>query len=131
MKKYSDLLQLVQILNAFSQEQNTKGGKKLKKISELIQPHLDAFNDKKDDLRLDACSTDNDGNLILNEKGDYTFNKEGVRKLNTTMRDLLLTKIDFSPIKITSSEGLENFTFLDGWVDGISFNKLEEEEIEL
>ncbi len=131
MKKYSDLLQLVQILNAFGQEDRTKGQKKLKKIAQLINPYLEEFNDKKDDLRLDSCSTDKDGNLILNEKGDYTFNKEGVKKLNSGIKQLLLTEIKFEPIKITSPEGLENYTFLDGWVDGMSFNKSKEEEIEL
>ena len=131
MKNYSDLITLVQILNALSHEDKTKGQKKLRKIGELIQPYLDVFNEKKDDYRLDSCSTDKDGNLILNEKGEYTFNKDGIKQLNESIKQLLLTEIDFKPILVTSSEGLENYTFLDGWVDGISFNKFEEEEIEL
>ena len=130
MKKYSDLLTLVQILNAFTQEEKTKGQKKLRKIGELIQPHLDEFNDKKEEMRLDAASIDKDGNLITNEKGEYSFNKEGVKKLNVAIKELLLTEINFTPIQVSFPEGLENYSFLDGWVKGVKFNN-QQEEIEL
>jgi hypothetical protein len=126
MKKYSDLLRLVQILNAVGQQANTKAQKKLAKIGELIQVHLDDFNDKKDEIRLDACSVDKDGNIIQNEKGDYSFNKEGVKKLNQAMKELV-----FTPIQVSFPDGLEDYTFLDGWVKGVKFNKIEQEEIEL
>jgi hypothetical protein len=131
MKKYSDLLTLVQILNAFTQEEKTKGQKKLRKIGELIQPHLDKFNDKKEEMRLDAASVDKDGNLITNEKGEYSFNKEGVKKLNVAIKELLLTEINFTPIQVSFPEGLENYSFLDGWVKGVKFNIVQQEEIQL
>jgi hypothetical protein len=131
MKKYSDLLRLVQILNAVGQQANTKAQKKLAKIGELIQEHLDDFNDKKDDIRLESCSVDKDGNIIQNEKGDYSFNKEGVKKLNQAMKELLDSEISFIPIQVSFPEGLEDYTFLEGWVKGVKFNKVEQEEIEL
>jgi len=131
MKKYSDLLRLVQILNAVGQQANTKAQKKLAKIGELIQEHLDDLNDKKDEIRLEACSVDKDGNIIQNEKGDYSFNKEGVKKLNQAMKELLDSEISFTPIQVSFPEGLEDYTFLEGWVKGVKFNKVEQEEIEL
>jgi len=131
MKKYSDLLRLVQILNAIGQNTNTKAQKKLAKIGELIQEHLDDFNDKKEDIRLDAASVDESGNLITNEKGDYSFNKEGVKKLNQAMKVLLDSELAFTPIQVSFPEGLEDYTFLEGWVKGVKFNKVEQEEIEL
>lgn len=131
MKKYSDLLRLVQILNAVGQQANTKAQKKLAKIGELIQEHLDDFNDKKDEIRLDAAAVDKDGNIIQNEKGDYSFNKEGVKKLNQAMKELLDSEISFTPIQVSFPDGLEDYTFLDGWVKGVKFNKVEQEEIEL
>lgn len=131
MKKYSDLLRLVQILNAIGKNTNTKAQKKLAKIGELIQVHLDDFNDKKEDIRLDAASVDKDGNLITNEKGDYSFNKEGVKKLNQAMKVLLDSELAFTPIQVSFPEGLEDYTFLEGWVKGVKFNKVEQEEIEL
>jgi hypothetical protein len=131
MKKYSDLLTLVQILNAFTQEDKTKGQKKLRKIGELIQPYLDEFNDKKEDMRLDCASVDKDGNIITNEKGDYSFNKEGVKKLNSAIKELLLTELAFNPIQVSFPEGLENYSFLDGWVKGVKFNIVQQEDIQL
>lgn len=131
MKKYSDLLRLVQILNAIGKNTNTKALKKLAKIGELIQPHLDDFNEKKEEIRLDAASVDKDGNLITNEKGDYSFNKEGVKKLNQAMKELLDSELTFTPIQVSYPEGLEDYTFLEGWVSGVNFNKVEQEEIEL
>jgi hypothetical protein len=131
MKKYSDLLRLVQILNAVGQQANTKAQKKLAKIGELIQVHLDDFNDKKDEIRLDAAAVDKDGNIIQNEKGDYSFNKEGVKKLNQAMKELLDSELVFTPIQVSFPDGLEDYTFLEGWVKGVKFNKVEQEEIEL
>lgn len=132
MKKYSDLLNLVQILNAFSQqEETTKSLMKLRKFADLIKPHLDKFNELKDEVRLDAASVDANGNVITNEKGDYSFNKEGVKKLNQEIKNLLDTEIGFTPIQVSYPEGLENFLFLEGWVKGVNFNKVEQEEIEL
>ena len=131
MKKYSDLLRLVQILNAIGRDSNTKVQKKLAKIGELIQVHIDDFNEKKEEIRLDAASVDSDDNLITNEKGDYSFNKEGVKKLNQAMKELLDSELIFTPIQVSYPEGLEDYTFLEGWVKGVNFNKVEQEEIEL
>jgi hypothetical protein len=129
MKTNADLLTLVQFLNANVGEAKTKGQKKLVKIGERIQKHLDEFNEKKEELRLDNASVDKDGNLITNEKGEYSFNKEGVKKLNQQIKDLLLTSIDFTPIPVINPEGLEAYSFLNGWISGVEFKK--QEEIEL
>lgn len=129
MKTNAQLLTLVQFLNASVGEGKTKGQKKLVKIGERIQPLLDEFNEKKEELRLDNASVDKDGNLLLNEKGEYNFNKEGVKKLNQQLKDLLLSEIDFTPIQVINPEGLSDYPFLEGWVSGIEFKKVEEIEL--
>jgi len=129
MKTNAQLLTLVQFLNASVGEGKTKGQKKLVKIGERIQPLLDEFNEKKEELRLDNASVDKDGNLLLNEKGEYNFNKEGVKKLNQQLKDLLLSEIDFTPIQVINPEGLSDYPFLSGWVSGIEFKKVEEIEL--
>jgi len=129
MKTNAQLLTLVQFLNASVGEGKTKGQKKLVKIGERIQPLLDEFNEKKEELRLDNASVDKDGNLLLNEKGEYNFNKEGVKKLNQQLKDLLLSEIDFTPIQVINPEGLSDYPFLAGWVSGIEFKKVEEIEL--
>lgn len=130
MKTNAQLMTLVQFLNASVGEGKTKGQKKLIKIGERIQPFLDAFNEQKEELRLDNASVDKDGNLLLNEKGEYYFSKEGVKKLNQQLKDLLLTEIEFTPIAVINPEGLDAYPFLNGWVSGVKFKQVEE-EIEL
>jgi hypothetical protein len=129
MKTNADLMTLVQLLNANVGEGKTKGQKKLIKIGERIQKHLDEFNEKKEELRLDNASVDKDGNLLLNEKGEYSFSKEGVKKLNSQLKDLLLTEINFEPIQVINPEGLDLYSFLNGWVKGVEFKQVEEIEL--
>lgn len=129
MKTNAELMTLVQFLNASVGEGKTKGQKKLIKIGERIQKHLDDFNEKKEDLRLDNASVDSDGNLLLNDKNEYQFNKDGVKKLNQQLKELLLSEIDFTPIHVVNPEGLEIYTFLNGWVKGVEFKKIEEVEL--
>ncbi len=129
MKTNADLLTLIQLLNANVGEGKTKGQKKLIKIGERLKSFIDDFNDKREEIRLDAASVDKDGNLITNEKGDYSFNKEGVKKLNQQIKDLLLTTLAYTPIPVINPEGLEAYSFLDGWISGVEFKK--QEEIEL
>jgi hypothetical protein len=129
MKTNADLMTLVQLLNANVGEGKTKGQKKLIKIGERIQKHLDEFNEKKEELRLDNASVDKDGNLLLNEKGEYSFSKEGVKKLNQQLKELLLSEINFEPIVVINPEGLDTYSFLNGWVKGVEFKKVEEIEL--
>jgi hypothetical protein len=131
MKSNAELLTLVQFLNANVGEGKTKGQKKLIKIGERIQKQLDEFNEKKEELRLDNASVDKDGNLLLNEKNEYHFNKEGIKKLNSQLKDLLLSEINFEPIPVINPEGLEQYGFLNGWVSGVEFSTTEIKEEEL
>lgn len=129
MKTNAELLTLVQLLNANVGEGKTKGQKKLIKVGERIQHLLDEFNEKKEELRLDNASVDKDGNLLLNEKNEYHFSKEGVKKLNQQLKELLLTEINFTPIPVINPEGLDNYAFLQGWVSGVDFKQIEEVEL--
>jgi len=129
MKTNADLLSLIQLLNANVGESKTKGQKKLVKIGERLKPFIDEFNEKREEIRLDAASVDKDGNLITNEKGDYSFNKEGVKKLNQQIKDLLLTTLNFTPIPVINPDGLDIYSFLEGWISGVEFKKAEEIEL--
>lgn len=134
-KTYADLLGVIQITNAIlGQDQTTLSSKKLVKIAKLLEPKLNEYNDKLEDLRLDNCSTDDKNNLILDEKGGYTYNKDGNRNLKNAIKDLLAQEIEVEPIVINNPKGLENFLFLDGFITGVEFNKpeiKEEEDVEL
>ena len=128
MKKYTELFLLIGHLNLNVKDGKTKGQKKLQKIAEKVKPILEKYQELSEDLRLDNASVDKDGNLLINEKGGYSFTKEAIKKLNQQSRDLNESTFDFEPIDVVNPEGLEEFTFLDGWVKGVKFNKIEKED---
>lgn len=132
-KKYSELLNLVQTLNVLlgNEEfvkENNKGVKKLQKVGEKIKSHLDSYNEKLEDVRLDCANTDKDGSLLMDEKGAYKYSKEGIKNLNKKVKELLNEEFEFYQFTF-SKEGIENFAFLSGWVEGLDFPNPEEVEV--
>lgn len=127
--KYKQLLQLVSSLNQVIGSQETKVQKKLFKVQEKIAKYLDDYNKQVEELRLDNASVDEKGILILNEKSDYKFSKEGIKKLTKDIEALNDKEFDFQIINVVNPEGLQDFTFLADWVTGVEFNKQEEEEL--
>ena len=127
--KNKDLLQLVSNLNAVIGSQETKTAKKLVKIYEKVKPHHEAYQAEVEILRLDNASTDDKDCLLLDEKGNYRFSKEGIKKLTKDIEALNDKEFDFQIINVVNPNGLEDFTFLQDWTTGIEFNKQEEEEL--
>ena len=127
--KNKDLLQLVANLNAVIGSQETKTAKKLVKIYEKVKPHHEAYQAEVEILRLDNAQTDDKDCLLLDEKGNYRFSKEGIKKLTKDIEALNDKEFDFQIINVVNPANLENFTFLQDWVTGIEFNKQEEEEL--
>ena len=124
-KSYADLFTLVYNLNTNAKDGKTKGQKKLVLIAKKVQIYLDQYNEKAEELRLDAASVDKDGNLILNEKGSYSFSKDGLKKLNQQSKDLNLSEFEFNEIVVNNPEGLEIYPFLSAWVIGVKFKDIE------
>jgi hypothetical protein len=123
------LLELVSNLNQVIGNQETKVAKKLFKIFEKIKPLYEKYNADVEELRLDNASTDKDGILLLDEKSNYKYSKEGIKKLTQQIKDLSDKEIEFNKIEVINTSGLEDFTFLQDWVTGVEFNKQEEEEL--
>jgi hypothetical protein len=127
--KYNQLNQLVANLNAVIGSQETRTQKKLFKLYEKVKPFHESYNAQRDELRLDNAATDDKGILLMDEKGEYKFNKEGVKKLTKDIEALNEKEFDFKPIEVINTNGLEKFTFLEDWTTGITFVKEEEEEL--
>jgi hypothetical protein len=128
-KKYKDLNVLVASINAVIGGQETKVQKKLFKIYEKFKAHHESYSAQRDEFRLDNAATDDKGILLLDEKGEYKFNKEGIKNLTKNIQDLNEKEFDFTPIEVINSNGLEGFLFLQDWTTGIPFIKEEEEEL--
>jgi hypothetical protein len=127
--KNKDLLQLVANLNAVIGNSETKTQKKLVQIYNKVKPHHEAYNTEVESLRLDAAQTDDKDCLLLDEKGNYRFSKEGIKKLTKDIDALNDKEFDFQIINVVNQSGLQDFTFLQDWVTGVEFNKQEEEEL--
>ena len=127
--KYKQLLQLVSSLNQVIGSQDTKTQKKLFKIYEKVKKHHEEYQSEVEILRLDNASTDDKDCLLLDDKGNYKFSKEGIKKLTKDIEALNDKEFDFQIINVVNPEGLQDFTFLADWVTGVEFNKQEEEEL--
>ena len=127
--KYKQLLQLVNNLNAVIGSQETKTAKKLFQIYNKVKPYHEAYIAEVESLRLDNAQTDSSDCLLLTDKGEYKYSKEGIKKLTKDIDALNDKVFDFQIINVVNQEGLNDFTFLQDWTTGIEFNKQEEEEL--
>jgi hypothetical protein len=127
--KNKQLLQLVSSINVVIGNQDTKTQKKLFKIYEKIKKHHEDYQAEVEILRLDNAQTDDKDCLLLDDKGNYKFSKEGIKKLTKDIEALNDKEFDFQIINVVNPQGLEDFTFLQDWTTGIEFNKQEEEEL--
>lgn len=124
-KTYNELISLITTINAIMNDSgelsnNIKGIKKLQKIGDKLKPNLTSYNERLEDLRLDNAHTDEHGCLLLDDKGGYKFSKDGIKNLNTKIKELLKEEFEFEQISF-SGEGIEGYGFLNGWVDGVSW----------
>ena len=126
---YNQLNQLVANLNAVIGSQETKTAKKLFKIYEKVKTHHEDYQAKVEELRLDNAQVDDKDCLVLSEKGEYRFTKEGIKKLTEQVKELGEKEFEFKPIEVINHQGLEHFTFLEDWTKGIEFIKEIEEEL--
>jgi hypothetical protein len=130
MKTYKDLTILIASINGVLGNQETKIQKKLFKIYEKLKPHHEEFQSQFEELRLDNAATNADGILLLDDKKEYQFNKDGIKKLSKDIQTLNEKSFEFTPVQIINPNGLDTFTFLEGWVEGIEFAETEQEEEE-
>jgi hypothetical protein len=127
--KYKQLLQLVSSINVVIGNQDTKTQKKLFKIYEKVKAYHEGYQAEVEILRLDNAQTDDKDCLLLDEKGNYKYSKEGIKKLTKDIEALNDKEFDFQIINVVNPANLEDFTFLQDWVTGVEFNKQEEEEL--
>lgn len=84
--------------------QSTTGETKLKafvkKAVANISPILKSHNEKLSDLRIDNALEDEKGAIMTDEKGNYKFSKEGLKKLNKEVRELYQVEYEFTPYEI-------------------------------
>lgn len=126
--KYEKINEVIGQINAVIGKQETKVQKKLFKFGEKLKSYQDDYVTKVEELRLDNAATDEKGVLVVNEKGEYRFSKDGLKKLREDIKKLNESEFDFKPIEVLNPKGLEEFHFLKDWVTGVTFDEEEADE---
>lgn len=124
---YKQLIETMQLLAANVGSQETKVQKKLVKIHGKLKAYYEEYSETLGDLKLDHASVDDKGNVIMNEKGEYSFTKDAMKKLNADIKVLLDKEFDFKVIEVVNPEGLEIHTYLKDFISGVKFIKEEDE----
>ena len=124
---YKQLIETMQLLAANVGSQETKVQKKLVKIHAKLKAYYEEYSEALGDLKLDHASTDDKGNVIMNEKGEYSFTKDAMKKLNADIKILLDKEFDFKIIEVVNPEGLEIHTYLKDFVKGVKFKEEDDE----
>jgi hydroxymethylpyrimidine pyrophosphatase-like HAD family hydrolase len=124
---YKELIEAMQILVQNIGNQETKTQKKLLKIHGKLKEYYENYEELLNDIRLENAMTEDNGALILDEKGGYKYNKDGQRKMYKEIKDLLNKEFDFDAIEVVNPSGLEEHIYLEKFVSGVKFVKGEEE----
>ena len=127
--KYSKLLQTMQNISVVIGSQETKTAKKLVKIHEKLKPFYDTYQTEVEILRLDHAQEDEKGAVILDDKGQYKFTKEGIKKLTSDINALNEQEFTFEKINVVNPEGLSEFFWLKDFLNGVEFVQVEDEEL--
>ncbi len=118
-KKWCDFLALTRNITSclqVSTEDATKGQKKLAKILEILKPYNEDYNSKRDEILVDFALEEN-GRIVLNEKGDYVYDKDGIKGRDKALLSLYNSEFEYKVIELTRPDNLEPYTFLNGWVN--------------
>jgi uncharacterized protein YfdQ (DUF2303 family) len=119
-------------MNIISQnigQQETKTQKKLFKIYERLKKYHEEYQEQFQEIRLDAALVDDKGALVLDEKGEYKFTKDGVRQVEKAVKELLSKEFAYTKIEVLNANGLENHIYLKEWLIGVEFIGEEDAEI--
>jgi len=119
--KYKELVNVMNAILVNLGNQETIGQKKLFKIYEKLKVYLDEYKEKLEEIKLNHASVDEKNLLIKDDKGEYKYTKEDMKKMINNFNVVAAEDFDYQKINIVNIKGLEEYNFLDGWVTGIEF----------
>jgi hydroxymethylpyrimidine pyrophosphatase-like HAD family hydrolase len=118
---YKDLIETMQHLVHNIGNQETKTQKKLLAIHGKLKKYYENYEELLNDIRLENAMTEDNGALILDEKGGYKYNKDGQRKMYKEIKDLLNKEFNYEQIEVINTKGLEEHIYLKDFVTGVNF----------
>jgi hydroxymethylpyrimidine pyrophosphatase-like HAD family hydrolase len=118
---YKELIEAMQILVQNIGNQETKTQKKLLAIHGKLKKYYENYEELLNDIRLENAMTEDNGALILDEKGGYKYNKDGQRKMYKEIKELLNKEFNYDLIEVINTKGLEEHVYLKHFTTGINF----------
>jgi hydroxymethylpyrimidine pyrophosphatase-like HAD family hydrolase len=118
---YKDLIETMQQLVHNIGNQETKTQKKLLAIHGKLKKYYENYEELLNDIRLENAMTEDNGALILDEKGGYKYNKDGQRKMYKEIKELLNKEFNYEQIEVINTKGLEEHIYLKHFTTGINF----------
>jgi hypothetical protein len=118
---YKDLIETMQQLVHNIGNQETKTQKKLLAIHGKLKKYYENYEELLNDIRLENAMTEDNGALILDEKGGYKYNKDGQRKMYKEIKDLLNKEFYYDLIEVINTKGLEEHVYLKDFITGVKF----------
>jgi hypothetical protein len=118
---YKDLIETMQQLVHNIGNQETKTQKKLLAIHGKLKKYYENYEELLNDIRLENAMTEDNGALILDEKGGYKYNKDGQRKMYKEIKELLNKEFYYDLIEVINTKGLEEHVYLKDFVTGVKF----------
>jgi len=118
---YKDLIETMQQLVHNIGNQETKTQKKLLAIHGKLKKYYENYEELLNDIRLENAMTEDNGALILDEKGGYKYNKDGQRKMYKEIKELLNKEFNYEQIEVINTKGLEEHVYLKHFTTGINF----------
>jgi hypothetical protein len=118
---YKDLIETMQQLVHNIGNQETKTQKKLLAIHGKLKKYYENYEELLNDIRLENAMTEDNGALILDEKGGYKYNKDGQRKMYKDIKELLNKEFNYEQIEVINTKGLEEHVYLKDFVTGVNF----------
>jgi len=118
---YKNLIETMQLLVHNIGNQETKTQKKLLKIHGKLKEYYENYEELLNDIRLENAMTEDNGALILDEKGGYKYNKDGQRKMYKEIKELLNKEFYYEAIEVLNTKGLEEHVYLKSFITGVNF----------
>ena len=92
---FLEYFNFVAVANNFLQQHPEESKLKyaLEKVGKLNKTLGDDYSAATEDLRIDFCETDDKGIILRDEKGNYRFTKDGLKKFNAGIKALQLKEV--------------------------------------
>lgn len=84
-------------LNEDKGNAKTKLGYAISRLSPRIEKLLQRYQNESEDINIDHCATDDKGYILRDERGDYRFTRDELKKRNHARQKLFESEVEIEP----------------------------------